>query len=95
MIYSCYMELRLEVPDVLAQALGPDPARAALEAMLAQLVYEGAISIGFAGDVLGLRSDDALAWYRERGHTPRPMSDEQITSGVKHWADRERDRPSG
>lgn len=89
------MELRLEVPDVLAEALGPDPARGALEAMLAQLVYEGVISIGFAGDALGLRADDAVAWYEERGHTPRPMSEEQITSGVQYWVDHERRRRRG
>lgn len=89
------MELRLVVPDVLAQALGPEPERAALEAMLAQLVFEGAVSIGFAGDALGLRADDAVAWYRERGHRPRPMSDEQITSGVQHWEDRKRNRGRG
>lgn len=89
------MELRLVIPDVLAQALGPDPERAALEAMLAQLVYEGVVSIGFAGDTLGLRADDALVWYRERGHDPRPMSDEQITSGVQHWAEHERNRRRG
>lgn len=84
------MELRLDIPDVLAEALGADPARAALEAMLAQLVFEGAVSIGFAGDVLGLRSDDAAAWYRGRGHTPRPMSDEQIRSGLETIIDLER-----
>lgn len=86
------MELRIEVPEVLGELLGPDPARGALEAMVAELVFNEAISIGFAGDLLGMTSVDALDWYVRRGHEPRHKTAEEIDSDIQTWVDYERRR---
>lgn len=86
------MELRIEVPDLMAEMLGPDPERGALEALVAELVFNESISIGFAGDVLGMTSVDALDWYVGRGHEPRSKTDEEIESDIQTWVDYERRR---
>ena len=57
------MELTLNVPDELAEALGPEPERGALEALLAELVFEGDASVAYAGQMLGLTVGEAIKWY--------------------------------
>lgn len=89
------MELRIEVPQVLAEILGPDPSRGALEAMVAELVFNESISLGFAGDLLGMTSVDALDWYVRRGHEPRYKTADEIDSDIQTWVEYERKRRGG
>lgn len=66
----------LRIPDEVATLLGDDPGGAALELVLAQLVHEGRLSVGFAGQWLGLDRRGAIEWYRARGH---PYPDPPLT----------------
>lgn len=76
------MELRLAIPDAIAQVLGPDPDRAALEAMLAELVFQGWISTDDAGTALGLSPAESIEWYSKRGHDYVAYPPEELTEEV-------------
>lgn len=66
----------VRIPDEVATLLGDDRDRATLELVLAQLVHEGRVSLGFAGERLGLDRWAAIEWYRARGH---PYPDPPLT----------------
>lgn len=89
------MELRLQVPNELGELLGPDPAIGALEAIVAELLFRGSISMGYAGDVLGMTSVDALNWYESLGHQYPEKSHDEINSDLQTMIDFERRRREG
>ncbi len=61
------MDLNLRLPDEVAEALGPDPEREALEGVLLLLVGEGRIPLERAGGILGFGGhEEAARWYAER-----------------------------
>jgi hypothetical protein len=61
------MTLELDLPPEVAQALGEDPEREVLEAVLLLLVKEGKMTVGKAGEVLGFNRLDAIRWYTSHG----------------------------
>lgn len=62
------MRLNLDLPPEAIEALGSDPERGALEAVLLFLVDEGKMSVACAGEMLGLEDGPAAAcWYDSRG----------------------------
>jgi hypothetical protein len=68
---------QVRIPDEVATLLGEDRDRGTLELVLAQLVHEGRVSLGFAGERLGLDRWGAIEWYRARGY---PYPDPPLTS---------------
>ncbi len=68
------MSLNLRLPDEVAEALGPEPEREALEDVLLLLVGDGRIDLERAGVILGFGyREEAARWYAERAW-PRPES---------------------
>ena len=59
--------MTLNLPNELANILGPQPERKALEAVALLLVTEGKISVGKAGELLGLDRLSAIQWYTSHG----------------------------
>lgn len=72
------------VPDAVAQVLGSDPDRAALEALLAELVFQGSLAAEAAGAVLGLSPEESIAWYSGRGHDYVAYPTEELADELSH-----------
>jgi len=81
-LYSAGMELRLVLPDAVAQTLGPEPEREALEALLAELIFQGRISTDDAGAALGLTTAQSIAWYSNRGHDYVDYPPDELTKEI-------------
>jgi predicted HTH domain antitoxin len=65
------MAVKLAFPEELIKALGPNPEREALEAVLLYLISQGRMSTGKAGRLLGLDRLEAIRWYTDHGfHYP-------------------------
>lgn len=82
------MELRVEIPDELAESLGADPARGALEAIMAELLFQHEVSIGYAAEVLDRPVIDTIQWYTSRGHDYPDYSVEELQDDMRFWQDR-------
>lgn len=61
------MEIRLDLPQEILDALGDSPEREALEAVLLFLVREGRMSVARAGRTLGLDRQESVRWYTAHG----------------------------
>lgn len=81
------MQLTLDLPDELAAALGPQPDRGALEAILAEMAFTGTISVAYAGQVLGLTAGEAIRWYTARGHTYPDLTEDELTEELRFGDD--------
>jgi hypothetical protein len=77
------MEVTLRLPDELKDVLGPKPERDALEALLAELAFNGRISVAFAGQVLGLTPGESIEWYTSRGHHYPDLTDEELADELR------------
>lgn len=77
------MELSLWLPDELKEVLGPKPERDALEALLAELAFNGRISVVFAGQVLGLTPAESIEWYTSRGHNYPDLTEEELADELR------------
>jgi hypothetical protein len=65
------MTVRLALPEAIVAALGPEPEREALEAILLFLLAEDRVSVAWAGEVLGLDRLAAVRWCTAHGfHYP-------------------------
>lgn len=83
------------IPDAVAHALGADPEREALEALLAELVFQTRISTDDAGAVLGLSPTESIEWYSNRGHDYVAYPPEELTeeiNSLRRAMDRRRGR---
>mgnify|MGYP001189162748 CR=1 FL=1 len=75
------MTLSIEFPDEVTPLLGANPEAKVLEAVLLQFVREGKMSVGYAGQILGLDRLEAIQWYTGHGYhypalTPTEMDDD-------------------
>jgi hypothetical protein len=71
------MNLKVELPAEVVDALGPEPERAVIEGVLLLLVSEGKMSVARAGEILGLRGRiSAIRWYTGHG-PPYPFLSEE------------------
>lgn len=62
------MDVRITLPDEVVEALGEDPERETYEALLLHLVRREKITVGRAGELLGLDKMAAIRWYISHGH---------------------------
>jgi hypothetical protein len=78
------MDMRLTLPDEVLQALGPEPERTTLEAVLLFLVSEDKISVARAGEILGLDMMSAVRWYTSHGFYFPDLSEGDLAEGLRH-----------
>ena len=76
--------MNLELPEEVVEALGPEPERAALEAVLLFLISEGKMSVARAGEILGLDRISAINWYTSHGFYYPDLSKEDLAEELCH-----------
>lgn len=72
------MDVRITLPDEVLDALGEDPERETLEALLLHLIRREKISVGRAGEALGLDKRAAIRWYTGWGHVYPDLTEEDL-----------------
>lgn len=78
------MGMNLELPEEVIKALGPEPERATLEAVLLFLVSEDKMSVARAGEILGLDRMSAIRWYTSHGFHYPDFSREDLAEDLRH-----------
>jgi hypothetical protein len=78
------MDLSLDLPAEVVEALGPDPRREVLEAILLFLVHADRISVARAGEILGLDRLSAIRWYTSHGFYYPDLSEEDLAEEFRH-----------
>ena len=76
--------MNLELPREIVEALGSEPERAALKAVLLFLIFENKMSVGWAGEVLGLDRISAIRWYTSHGFYYPDLSGEDLAEELRH-----------
>jgi len=76
--------MNLELPEEVVEALGPEPERAALEAVLLFLISEDRMSVARAGEILGLDRAPAIRWYASHGYYYPDLSEEDLAEELRH-----------
>lgn len=76
--------MNLELPREVVEALGSEPERAALEAVLLFLISEDKMSVARAGAVLGLDRISAIRWYTSHGFYYPDLSGEDLAEELRH-----------
>jgi hypothetical protein len=64
--------------------LGPQPERAALEAVLLFLISEDKMSVARVGEVPGLDGISAIRWYTSHGFYYPDLSEEDLAEELRH-----------
>ena len=79
------MDMRVELPAEVVEALGPKPEREVLEGVLLLLVSEGKMSVARAGEILGLKGRvSAIRWYTGHGLPYPDLSEEDFADDLKY-----------
>ena len=79
------MDMRVELPAEVVEALGPEPKREVLEGVLLLLVSEGKMSVVRAGEILGLKGRvSAIRWYTGHGLPYPDLSEEDFADDLKY-----------
>jgi hypothetical protein len=78
------MSMNLELPEEVVEALGPEPERTALEAVLLFLISEDKTSVARAGEILGLDRISAIRWYTSHGFYYPDLSEEDLDEELRH-----------
>jgi hypothetical protein len=76
--------MNLELPEEVIEALGPEPERAVLEAVLMFLISDDKISVARAGEILGLDRISAINWYTSRGFYYPDLSEKDLAEELRH-----------
>ena len=74
----------LRVPEEVISALGEDPEREALEALLLHLIREDKVSVAWAGEKLGLGRQEAIRWYTSHGYPFPDITPEEFDEELRH-----------
>ena len=78
------MSMHLELPEEVVEALGPEPERAALEAVLLFLISEDKMSVARADEILGLGRISAINWYTSHGFYYPDLSEKDLAEELRH-----------
>jgi hypothetical protein len=73
--------VNLELPVEVIEALGTNPDRKVLEAVLMFLISEDEISVARAGEILDLDRTSAIRWYTSHGFYYPDLSEEDLAEG--------------
>ena len=77
--------MNLQLPEEIVEALGPEPERAVLEAVLLFLVSNDKMSVARAGELLGLPGRiSAIRWYTSHGFYYPDLSKEDLAEDLRH-----------
>jgi hypothetical protein len=76
--------MNLKLPEEVVEALGPDPERSALEAMLLFLISEDKMSVARAGEILSLDRISAIDWYTSHGFYYPDLSEVDLAEDLRH-----------
>lgn len=76
--------MNLEFPEEVVEALGPEPERAALEAVLLFLISEDKMSVARAGEIFGLDRHSAISWYTSHGFYYPDLSEADLAEELRH-----------
>lgn len=76
--------MNLELPEEVIEALGPEPERATLEAVLLFLLSEDKMSVARAGEILGFDRMSAIRWYTSHGFYYPDLSEEDLAEEFRH-----------
>lgn len=97
------MDMKLTLPDEVAEKLGDEPEREVLEGVLLLLVGERKLSLERAGAVLGFDGEESARWYAGRVRPaaeggsskdlPKPVFLENLTQEELDRLDRPFDIP--
>ena len=71
-------------PGEVVEALGPEPERAVLEAVLMFLISDDKISVARAGEILGLDRISAINWYTSHGFYYPDFSEKDLAEELRH-----------
>jgi hypothetical protein len=84
--YNGLMNLKVELPAEVVDALGPELEREVIEGVLLLLVSEGKLSVARAGEILGLRRGriSAIRWYTGHGLPYPDLSEEDVADDLKY-----------
>ena len=74
----------LRVPEEVVAALGDDPEREALEALLLHLIHTDKVSVAWAGERLGLDRREAIRWYTSRGYSFPDYAEEDLEEDARY-----------
>ncbi|MBA4115157.1 MAG: hypothetical protein H0X71_01710 [Rubrobacter sp.] len=77
--------MELKLPEEVIKALGPEPERAVLEAVLLFLISEDKMSVALAGEILGLDRTSAIRWYTSHVFYYPDVSEEDLAEEL-HYA---------
>ncbi len=75
---------QLRVPEEVVTALGDDPERKALEALLLYLILTEKVSVAWAGKRLGLDRQDAIRWYTSHGYPFPDYAEQDLEEDFRH-----------
>lgn len=78
------MSRKVELPEEILDVLGPEPERAALEAILLSLVARGKMSVARAGEILDLDRGSAIRWYTSHGFYYPDLAGEDVGDELRH-----------
>ena len=79
------MDMRVELPAEVVEALGPEPEREVLEGVLLLLVSEEKMSVARAGEILGLKGRvSAIRWYTGHGLPYPDLSEEGFADDLEY-----------
>lgn len=79
-----FMSMSLKLPEEVIEALGPEPERATLEAVLLFLISEDKMSVARAGEILNLDRMSAIRWYTSHGFYYPDLSEEDLSEELRH-----------
>ena len=78
------MSLNLELPEEVIEALGPEPERVTLEAVLLFLISEEKMSVARAGELLDRDRMPATRRYTSHGFYYPDLSEEDLAEELRH-----------
>ena len=84
------MDLKVNVPDIIAQELGDEPEKALLEPWLVKLAKRGDLWTGDIQKILGLSRLETIQWLGERGVPYLDISKEELERGKQNAANARR-----
>lgn len=78
------MIISLELSEEVIEALGSEPERTTLEAVLLFLISEDKMSVAQAGEILNLDRMSAIRWYTSHGFYYPDLSGEDLAEELRH-----------
>jgi predicted HTH domain antitoxin len=78
------MAIQLDLPQEIVDAVGSELEREVLEGLLLKLVSEGRMSLGRAGQLLGMTRWEAIQWYTGHGLPYPNLNEEELKDELRH-----------